>query len=88
MTKSLKRPETVHVFKHSKPETFHLKDLRVALHGQSFADRDVTDNLAAGYPDPVSGWFNIGVLHTAADGRDGHTPYAPCSVAELKAKGL
>jgi len=35
----------------------------------------------------VEGYFNIGVLHTAADGREGHLPYAPCSVAELSAKG-
>ena len=28
-----------------------------------------------------------GLLHTAADGREGHARYAPCSVANLVAKG-
>ena len=31
--------------------------------------------------------FNIGVLHTSADGRPGHDSYAPCSVQDLRLKG-
>jgi DNA repair exonuclease SbcCD nuclease subunit len=75
------------VFAHRKSETVKLDDLRVALHGQSFKTQEVTDDLAANYPKPVEGYFNIGVLHTAADGRGDHLPYAPCSVGELSAKG-
>ena len=35
---------------------------------------------------PLAGWFNIGVLHTAC-GRAGHENYAPCTVADLAARG-
>jgi DNA repair exonuclease SbcCD nuclease subunit len=59
----------------------------VAIHGQSFASRAVTDDLAVNYPVPVRGLFNIGLLHTSVEGRVGHEPYAPCSVAGLTAKG-
>jgi len=86
MTKRLQLPPNVVAFPSSKPKTEYLIDLGVAVHGQSFADRAVLENLAAGYPPPVDGFFNIGLLHTAADGREGHLPYAPCSVADLVAK--
>jgi exonuclease SbcD len=47
----------------------------------------VLDNLAANYKAPVSGHFNIGVLHTSADGREGHAGYAPCVPADLARHG-
>jgi DNA repair exonuclease SbcCD nuclease subunit len=56
------------------------------LHGRGFARRDVTENYAADYPQPVAGWFNIGVLHTAC-GRAGHENYAPCTETDLGARG-
>ncbi|MCP4750782.1 MAG: hypothetical protein GY866_07810 [Proteobacteria bacterium] len=31
--------------------------------------------------------FNIGLLHTSLDGREGHAVYAPCSVDDLLSKG-
>jgi len=64
-----------------------LEDLDVAIHGQGFARREVTEDLAAGYPAARPGLLNIGVLHTSADGREGHEPYAPTSVATLSARG-
>jgi len=57
------------------------------LHGRSFKVAATTDNLVPGYPEPVSGWLNLGVLHTALEGKTEHAKYAPCSVAELQAKG-
>jgi DNA repair exonuclease SbcCD nuclease subunit len=87
ITRDLPWPETVKVFSARKPETFLNEELGVALHGQSFATAHVTDDLAAGYPAPASGLFNIGVLHTAVAGHPEHAPYAPCSIAELVAKG-
>lgn len=80
-------PSNVHVFDHKRPETKRLDDLRVALHGRSFPKREVTDNWVPDYPDPLPGWFNIGLLHTNADGSPNHDSYAPCSVSELAAKG-
>ncbi|MFV3077131.1 metallophosphoesterase family protein [Niveispirillum fermenti] len=87
MTRRLALPPNVHVFDHRRPETFRREDLGVALHGRSFHTRDVTDNLALSYPPPVAGWLNIGVLHTALEGRPPHARYAPCTPADLKARG-
>jgi exonuclease SbcD len=87
ITKKLSLPDNVHVFPHRKASTELLPDLRVAIHGQSFARRDVYEDISAEYPVPKDGLFNIGLLHTAADGREGHVPYAPCSTAALAARG-
>lgn len=83
-------PENVKVFSSDAAETFVLESLNVALHGRSFPQAAVTENLSTGYPAPIPGMFNIGVLHTSASGaREGseHKAYAPSSVAELAAKG-
>ncbi len=87
ITKTISLPANVHEFPTGKPGSFHLDHLKVALHGQGFADRSANDNLALGYPQPVSGWFNIGVLHTSLTGREPHASYAPCSVNDLKSRG-
>jgi DNA repair exonuclease SbcCD nuclease subunit len=87
MTKKLQLPDNVFTFDARKPKTFVLPELKAALHGQSFKDKETTDNLAANYPAPVPGMFNIGVLHTALEGNTPHANYAPCSLDELHAKG-
>lgn len=87
MTKSLRMPSNVTVYAHQKPESVLLDNIKVALHGQSFAQRSVKNNLSESYPSAVSGYFNIGILHTSATGRDGHEDYAPCTVEGLKLKG-
>ncbi len=86
MSRSTPWPRNVHVFDHKKPETKRLDKLNVALHGQSFAKREVTQNLVPDYPAAVPGAFNIGLLHTNANGSPNHDKYAPCSVPELVAK--
>lgn len=87
MTKRLTLPDNVHRFGSAKPESIRLEHLKIAFHGQSFRRAATTDNLAAGYPSPIAGWVNIGVLHTALQGTPPHSPYAPCSLDELKSKG-
>lgn len=87
ISRRLTLPENVNRFSSRKPQTFQLKDLRVALHGHSFRDRAVTDNLVPAYPEPVAGAFNIGVLHTGLGGMGGHENYAPCSIDDLVNKG-
>jgi exonuclease SbcD len=87
MTRGLELPDNVHVFPTRKAETFRIEALRVALHGRSFRVAATTENLLPGYPEPVPGWLNIGVLHTALEGHAEHPRYAPCSVAELRARG-
>src|SRR5262249_42023751 len=87
ITRTIPLPDSVAQFGSNKPQSFRLEDLRVALHGRSFADRAASENYALGYPAPVSGWFNVGVLHTSCTGRPGHAPYAPCSVSDLTSRG-
>ena len=87
ISKHLELPENVHIFSARKPKTFYLEELNVALHGQSFQQRAVLDNIAIGYPAPVPGVFNIGVLHTGLGGQNDHDNYAPCSRDDLVNKG-
>lgn len=87
MKKKLARPDNVHVLSTNNPETCDLKELGVKIHGQGFARQAVTEDLAAGYPPAVADSFNIGILHTALDGREGHDSYAPCKVDRLLQKG-
>ena len=87
MTRRLLFPPNVHVFDARKPVTHRLEALRVALHGRSFKNAATFENLAVDYPDPIAGWLNIGVLHTALEGSAAHARYAPCSLSELTAKG-
>ena len=87
ITRRLVLPENVKRFSAGKPETFELKNLGVALHGQSFRQRDIADNLVPAYPEPIAGVFNIGVLHTALGGMGGHANYAPCTLDDLVNKG-
>src|SRR5581483_1458548 len=54
-----------------RPGSIRLDEIGVALHGQGYARQAETRNLVAQYPPPVSGWCNIGVLHTGLNGRDG-----------------
>jgi DNA repair exonuclease SbcCD nuclease subunit len=87
VTRSVSLPQSARQFSTKVPETFRIERLQVALHGQGFAERAVTDNLVTKYPDHVPGWFNIGVLHTALTGRPPHDTYAPCSAGHLRARG-
>ena len=86
MTRTLPLPSNVHLLDHKKPETFRLESLGVAIHGQSFATGVVLDDLSAAYPAAIGGMLNIGLLHTCATGREGHEPYAPCTVPGLVSK--
>ncbi len=87
ITPRLTLPANVCAFPSGQPATKLFEHLRVAVHGQGFARPAETRNLAVTYPPPVAGFFNIGVLHTALDGREGHAPYAPCTIEDLDARG-
>ena len=87
ITRTLRLPEGVRLFPSDRPATFLLDAPEVAVHGQSFATPAVRKDLASGYPEPVPGRFNVGILHTCATGREGHEPYAPCSLETLRDKG-
>lgn len=87
ITRSMPLPDNVTLFSSQKPESVPLADLGVIIHGQSYPSRAVSENLAARYPQRDPHFFNIGLLHTSLTGREGHEDYAPCTVADLKAKG-
>lgn len=87
ITKELKLPDNVKEFPVHQPTTEVNEELKVALHGQGFMTRSVTENLSKDYPRKKEGYLNIGILHTSATGREGHENYAPCSVEDLIAKG-
>ncbi len=83
----LERSPNVRILSSRESETVRLEDVAVAIHGRSFPQRDVTENLARDYPPPSPDRFNIGLLHTACEGRAGHASYAPCTVEQLENHG-
>jgi hypothetical protein len=87
LTKSMRLPDNVRVLSTRNPETVLFESHGFAVHGQGYAVPAVFDDLSAAYPDPVSGLINIGLLHTSANGRPGHEPYAPCSIDGLVSRG-
>jgi len=87
ITKGLRLPDNVIHLSAAKPQSFEVDGHDVVVHGQSFATQAVTTDLAAGYPPARPGLLNIGLLHTSLNGRQGHEPYAPCSVDGLLMKG-
>lgn len=90
MTKSLVLPENVEMLSHSQAETAcstRLEELGVAVHGRSFGQAAEYENMARDYPDPRPGFYNIGLLHTSLGGAEGHEPYAPCTIEDLRQKG-
>lgn len=87
ITRQLPALDGVHVFSAHKSETIDLPALGVAIHGRSFPNRQVPEDLVPLYPPPLPGRFNIGVLHTSLTGREGHDPYAPTTPDTLIAKG-
>jgi DNA repair exonuclease SbcCD nuclease subunit len=87
ITRHLRLPDNVFELPIDAPHSLCFDDLGVVVHGQSFATRAVTENLAQSYPDRIPQLLNVGLLHTSVNGRAGHEPYAPCSLDELKNKG-
>lgn len=87
ISKKLGLPENVTYFSSKAAHTFEPDGWPVAVHGMSFPNRAVDENLVPRYPAPVAGKFNIGILHTSLAGHAGHDTYAPCTAEELTAKG-
>ena len=86
MTKTLVSPSNMKTLSASKVETVKLDDLGVAIHGRSFSTQHVDKNLAADFCFAEKGFFNIGLLHTSLNGREGHANYAPCTMDDLRSK--
>jgi DNA repair exonuclease SbcCD nuclease subunit len=86
VTKQLRLPPHTVLLSSSKPETWVVGETGIAVHGQSYADRAIFEDLSLGYPNADPGLVNIGMLHTCFDGSIGHEPYAPCTLDGLRAK--
>lgn len=87
ISRQLVLPLHVTVFSSRVAQTVRIDELSVAIHGRSFPERAVDEDLVPSYPAPVPGLFNIGMLHTSLTGRPGHDTYAPTNLATLVAKG-
>ncbi|MGA7742815.1 MAG: DNA repair exonuclease [Polyangia bacterium] len=87
ITRALQPPRNVTYLSTKEPQSIALDDLGVVVHGQGFKAQKTPDNLARDFPRAERGKFNIGLLHTSLDGREGHETYAPCSLDDLKSKG-
>ena len=87
LTRRLALPDNVQVFSTRTAESRTVAGLPVAIHGRGFPHRAVPENLALEYPERLPGQFNIGLLHSSLTGAPGHDTYAPCSLADLAAKG-
>lgn len=87
ITRQVSWPDNVKLFSSRSAETVHWPELGVAIHGRSFPDRAVPEDLVPAYPMAVPCCFNIGLLHTSLTGMEGHDTYAPTSVAVLHTKG-
>lgn len=89
LTQHLRPTDNVHELSHAKPSTLELDldGLQIAVHGQGFSKAKTTADLSERYPAPIAGALNLGLLHTALDGREGHDAYAPCRIESLVNKG-
>lgn len=87
ITKDLRLPANVREFSTRTCQTHDVAELGVALHGHSFPNRAVPEDISAGYCEPLRGRLNIGVLHTSAQDAGEHETYAPCDPGQLRLKG-
>ena len=85
LTRTLTLPPNVTVLSTRAPQSVVDDDLGLVVHGQGFPTRAVTENLVLAYPPRVPGLVNVGILHTAVAGAEGHANYAPCSPDDLRA---
>lgn len=87
ITRNLRLPDHVVELPVQRAGTQVFEDLGIAVHGQSYRERAVREDLSAGYPEPIRDLVNIGVLHTSLSGREGHEPYAPSRPEALLSRG-
>jgi DNA repair exonuclease SbcCD nuclease subunit len=87
ISRRVRLPEGAHDLSTKSPQTLTFDDLGIAIHGRGYAQAAVMEDLSAEYPDPIDGFVNVGLLHTALDGREGHALYAPCSAEALASRG-
>ncbi|MGW6710156.1 metallophosphoesterase family protein [Streptomyces sp. NPDC054956] len=80
-------PPSVRWLAADAPESVSWPDLGITVHGQSVGDPDERRDLAAGYPRPVPGTVNIGLLHTSLHGAWSRRICAPTDPGTLARAG-
>lgn len=86
VSRSFRWPERTSLFG-TEPGSRRVPGLDVVIHGRSFGARHEAADFVESYPSASPGVFNIGLLHTSLGGATGHAKYAPCSPAQLAARG-
>jgi DNA repair exonuclease SbcCD nuclease subunit len=83
---SLPWPDHVRFFDFKKSQRIEVPSHDVLLHGQSFRERHIEEDMTSAWPVGSAGAFNIGILRTSASDTSGHERYAPCSVDSLRSR--
>ena len=81
-----KLPENTYVFPAKNADTFTIDNFKVAIHGQSYPKKVVTEKLVEKFPKPVRDFYNIGLIHTSYENTyklDETHNYAPTNKAML-----
>lgn len=84
-------PNDVFIFPGDRVECLPLVkngEMIAQICGISFAERDIFENLALKFKRKRENVPRIGLLHTNIGTNTGHAPYAPCTVADLTARGM
>ncbi|KRF43510.1 metallophosphoesterase family protein [Paenibacillus sp. Soil787] len=85
-------PAAVHFFACDQVETINVekpnRGIIAQIHGISYRNSAVTDNLAVKFRAGQENVCQIGLLHTNVDGDTGHDNYAPCSKQDLLEAGM
>ena len=79
-------PENTYVFPAKNADTFTIDNFKVAIHGQSYPKKVVTEKLVEKFPEPVRDFYNIGLIHTSYENTyklDETHNYAPTNRAML-----
>lgn len=58
------------------------------VHGVSYATRHTPDNLALTFPRVDTPGFHVAVLHCNVGDHPGHANYAPCTLDDLRSRGM
>ena len=62
---SKKLPENTYLFPVKNAATFNIDKFKVAIHGQSYPKKEVTEKLVEKFPAPSNNFYNIGLIHTS-----------------------
>jgi len=85
---SLLWPENVHVMSGKSIERLEIEkngETAAIVVGRSYLTQRTTTNLVKSFPKKEEKWpFTIGLLHCSVGNCEGHEPYAPCTIQDLK----